>query len=739
MVLGYLISVPSHLHLPKLSFPSIFSRRISDSLLHRTQNCSNAHNELLDFFDHFLRQCAITRQCQQLHAQILLTGSCQSAFLAARLVSTYSRFGFLDDARKAFETSPMECFSNLLLWNSILRANVTYGEYAEAIRIYIRMRKLGVGADGFTFPLVIRACALFGDSRLCRNVHTHVFGMGFQYHLHVVNELLVMYGKLGVMGDARKLFDRMLVRSHITWNAMVSGYALNYNCDGAFEMFFMMELEGLEPNAVTWTSLLSSHARCGLHLETLRFYGEMRTKGIDTTAEALAVVVSVCADLCALDMGEMIHGYVIKGGFENYLFVKNSLICMYGKHGAIREAESLFSEMELKNIVSWNALISSYAESGLGDEAFVVFSMLENSMVRPNVISWSAVIGGFVTKGRGKEALELFRQMQLAKVSANSITISSILSGCAELSALGLGREIHGHVIRAMMDGNNLVGNGLINMYTKCGSLNEALLVFEKIDVRDLVSWNLMIAGYGMHGLGDNALKTFEQMVKAGYWPDGITFISVLSACNHAGLVAEGRNLFDQMMREFEIEPQVEHYACIVDLLGRAGFLQEASDMVRSMPMEPNAYVWVALLNSCRMWKNTDVAEETASRVFSLDSETTGSYMLLSNIYAATGRWEDSARVRVSAKTRGLKKVPGQSWIEVKKKVHVFSACNTCEIGMEDVYNILRHLGLHMEIEGYLPYKRFVPQDVGENINWERGIEGELSPTKPLEPKIVIL
>ncbi|GFY97162.1 pentatricopeptide repeat (PPR-like) superfamily protein [Actinidia rufa] len=576
MVLRCLISVTPHLHLPRPSFPSIFSRRVSD-----TQNCSNAHNELLDFFDQFLRRCATNQQCQQLHAQILLTGSYHSAFLTARLVSSYCRFGFLDDARKAFETAPIECFSNLLLWNSILRANLTSGAYAEAIRIYIRMRKLGVGADGFTFPLVIRACALFGDSRLC--------------------------------------------------------YALNYDSYGAFEMFFKMGLEGLEPNAVTWTSLFSSHARCGLYLETLQFYGEMRTKGIDATAEALAVVVSVCADLGALDME------------------------------------------------------------------------LENSMVRPNVISWSAVIDGFAAKGRGKESLELFRKMQLANISANSITVSSILSVCAELSALGLGREIHGHVIRAIMDRNILVGNGLINMYTKCGSLNEALLVFGKIDGRDLVSWNLMIAGYGMHGLGNNALKTFEQMIKTGYRPDVITFIAVLSACSHAGLVAEGRNLFDEMTRDFGIEPQVEHYACIVDLLGRAGLLQEASDMVRSMPMEPNAYVCGALLNSCRMWKNTGVAEEIASWVFSLDSETTGSYMLLSNIYASTGRWEDSARVRVSAKTKGLKKVPGQSWIEVKKKV-----------------------------EGYLPDKRFVPKDVGEDMNWEWGIEGELSATKPLEPKIAV-
>ncbi|KAG5525962.1 hypothetical protein RHGRI_032302 [Rhododendron griersonianum] len=706
-----MISLSPYLHLSKLSYPQIFSHRISDSLHHQT------HNELLD---HLLRKSTTIQQCQQLHTQIIHIGAHTSSFLAARLVATYTRFGLLFDARKAFESAQVDCFSSLLLWNSILRANVTCGEHEEALRVYLRMRKLGVGPDGFSFPLVIRACGLIGDSRLCRNVHSHVFQMGSQYNLHVANELLVMYGKVGKMEDARRVFDRMAERTHISWNCMVSGFAMNFDCDGAIEMFRKMESEGLEPNLVTWTSLLSSYARCGRHEAMLHFYGEMRKMGIGCTAEALAVVISVCADSGSLHKGEVIHGYVIKGGFENYLFVYNSLICMYGRNGAVRDAKNLFSEMDMKNIVSWNALITSYAESGLCDEAYAIFSQMENSdvypMVRPNVISWSAIVGGFASKGHGKESLELFRRMQTAKVLANSITISSVLSVCAEYSAFGLGREIHGHTIKAIMDGNILVGNGLINMYTKCGSLDKALLVFEEIDGRDLVSWNLMIAGYGMHGLGNYALETFEQMMKAGYNPDGVTFVAVLSACSHAGLVSEGRKIFKQMESKFGIEPQVEHYSCIVDLLGRAGFLQEASEMVRSMPIEPNSYVWGALMNSCRMHKNTDIAQETASRIFSLDSETTGSYTLLSNIYASTGRWDDSARVRISAKAKGLKKIPGQSWIEVQNKVHMFSAGNnnTLETGMEEVYNILKDLGLQMEmeIEESSPDKSSVLQDV---------------------------
>ncbi|XAR66728.1 hypothetical protein NMG60_11013048 [Bertholletia excelsa] len=706
-----LILISPYLHLPKLSYPSVF--------IHLTPDFLCYHNGLLDFFGHLLRQCTTIRQCQQLHAQFFFTGAYCSAYLAARLVSTYTRLGLLNDARKAFNLTLVECPSNLLLWNSILRANVMYGGYEEALRVYCQMRKLGVAADGFTFPLVIRACAQMGDPRLCKIIHSHACQKGLQYHLHVANELLGIYGKIGDMDDARKLFDKMPVRSHISWNTIVSGFALNFDPCGALEMFHHMELEGFEPNAVTWTSLLSSHARCGYHEETLSFYDVMRKKGIGTTAESLAVVISVCADLSAFDKGEVIHGYVIRGGFESYVFVKNSLICMYGKDGAIDHAETLFSEMESKNLVSWNALISSYAESGLSDEAFALFSELENSnsVVRPNVISWSAVIGGFASKGHGEKSLELFRRMQLAKVAANSITISTILSVCAELSGLGIGREIHGYLIKAAMDRNNLVANGLINMYAKCGSLRKAHLVFEKIDGRDLISWNSMIAGYGMHGLGNDALKTFKEMIKAGYHPDGITFVAVLSACSHSGLVSDGRKLFSQM-KENGVEPQVEHYSCIVDLLGRAGFLQQAVDVVRSMPMEPNAFVWGSLLNSCRMHKYIDIAEETASQILNLDPKAagSGSYMMVSDIYAANGKWEDSARARISAKTKGLKKIPGQSWIEVKKKVHVFAAGNALQTGIGEVYKTLKYLGLQMEMEGYVQDTNFLAQDGGEEM-----------------------
>ncbi|XP_062087692.1 putative pentatricopeptide repeat-containing protein At1g17630 [Humulus lupulus] len=696
-------------------FLTFFSRSFSvahhniQSYLQLQPPYNGTHNELIEFFDYILGRCITTQQCKQVHAKVVLTGGHWSGFLAARLVSVYSRLGLVKDSRKVFDNCPVETSSsNMLLWNSIVRANVSNGLFIEALELYDKMLKFGVWADGFTFPLVIRACAFIGDLFLCKRIHCRVLLMGFNNHLHVVNELLGMYGKLGQMKNASHMFDGMAIRSYVSWNYMISGYAFNRDYDGAIKMFRRMELEGFEPNSITWTSLLSSHARCGKHEETIELFGLMRSKGLGATAETLAVVLSVCADLAAVNTGKMIHGYVIKGGFEDYLFAKNALICLYGKCGDVEHAQKSFLEMKTKNIVSRNALISSYAESGLCDEAFEIFIQLEKSngypLVRPNIISWSAVIGGFAAKGRGEESLELFRRMQLTTVRANSVTVCSILSVCAELAALNLGREIHGNVIRAMMDDNILVGNGLINMYTKCGNFKEGQLIFENLDTKDLISWNSMITGYGIQGIGQKALSIFDQMIKSGFKPDNVTFVSILSACSHAGLINEGRSLFNQMSGVYGIEPQMEHYSCMVDLLGRAGLLQEASNIIKNMPMKPNACVWSALLNSCRMYKNISITEETADHIFhQINLESTGSYMLLSNIYAASGKWEESAKVRISAKTKGLKKIPGQSWIEVKKKVYMFSAGNAGQVNSKLVYGLLRDLAFHMESEGYIP------------------------------------
>ncbi|KAI3944207.1 hypothetical protein MKW98_016437 [Papaver atlanticum] len=563
------------------------------------------------------------------------------------------------------------------------------------------MRNSGVFSDGFTFPLVIKVCTS-GDSKLCRDIHGHVLVLGYQYNLHVGKDLINGYGKMGLMEDAIKVFDKMSHRNHISWNTMFSGFAHNFDCDGSVKMFGSMEREGVEPHLLTWTSFMSVHKRCGLHDRVIELFRESRGKMNCSTGEVIAVVLSSCAEFDKFQMAKEIHGYVISGGFQDYMFVQNSLISVYGKNENVEEARNLFMQTKMKNLVSWNALISSFADAGSCDEAHKTFSQLVNiddRKLRPNVVSFSAVIGGFAVKRKQNECFAVFREMLHFKVHPNSVTIASLLSLCAEVVAFGLGKEIHGYSIRALMDKNILVGNGLVNMYTKCGDVMDACSVFDHMDNRDLISWNSMIAGYGMHGLSNEALTTFREMVKLGSKPDVVTFVAVLSACSHAGLVTEGRKLFDQMSSEFMITPNMEHYSCIVDLLGRAGLFQEANELIEKMPFEPDECVWGALLNACRIHKNTEMVEVIKSHL-NLESEMTGTYMCLSNIYASQGRWEDAAKVR--------------SRIEVKKKSYIFSSGNSFQSGLDKVYETLDDLGPRMEAEGYVPDKSFVLQDVGD-------------------------
>ncbi|KAJ0977490.1 hypothetical protein J5N97_012964 [Dioscorea zingiberensis] len=674
----------------------------------------------VDTLDLLLRRCATPLQAKQAHAQLLLLfhhDDSSSAFLYARLVAVYSRLNLLPDAFSVFFSTAHPRTS--LLWNSILRATISHNLPAETLSLCKQMLSAGVLPDIFTFPLITKAASFLGNVNVCKRIHGHAIVSGCESHLHVANELVAMYANIGRMDLARYVFDAMPMRNVVSWNVLISGYSASFDCENACDAFRRMESEGTKPSPVSWTSLLSAHARCRQHAEVLRVFDEMRVRGKEATPESVAVALSVCAYASggALAKAKLIHCFAVKKGFEDYSFVRNSLVCVYGKLGNREDAEVLFLEAGVKDLVSWNALISSYAASGLCDEAYQIFVKMSSSEIKPNVVSWSAVIGAFASSGMAVRSLELFRQMLCASLMPNSVTVATVLSACAELSALQSGKEIHAHTIRALMDGNILVANGLLHMYTKSGCFWYGCLVFDGMENKDLISWNSMISGYGMHGLCDEALDTFNAMVRDEFEPDGITFVAVLSACSHAGHVSEARKLFERMITEHKISPKMEHYACMVDVLGRAGLLQEAAMLVQRMPMQPNACVWGALLNSCRIYSNMNVAQDTVRKIFEIETSNTGNYMLMSNIYSACGMWEEAAAVRVMAKTKGLKKNPGQSWIEVKKKVHAFIAGSALPHGAEGVYEVLEDLYQQMQNDKPVTEYWYLVQEFG-NGEW---------------------
>ncbi|KAF7023975.1 hypothetical protein CFC21_036396 [Triticum aestivum] len=592
-------------------------------------------------------------------------------------------------------------------WNRLLCAHICRSRPDLALALYRRMRALCPALPNtYTLPLALRAAT---SPRIASAIHAHALHLSLHAHPDVAGQLLAAYARHGRPDEARHVFDAMpSKRTTMSWNTLISAYSVCCDPDSAMATFGRMAAAADEalPDAVTWTTLLSAHARCGKHPVVLELFGDMHRSGCEGNAESVAVALSACpyAGDLALGKGRAIHGYgVAKGVVRGYLFVTNSLVCMYGKLGKMDDARKVFGEAGEKNTVTWNALVTSYAASGMCDEALDVLVRMEQrgGMAAPNVVSWSAVIGGFASSGDNERALELFRRMQRRWLSPNVVTLATVLSACAELLAVRLGREVHAGAIRSMLDRHSLVANGLINMYAKCGRVAYARTVFDGMKSRDLVSWNSMLASYGMHGLCDDALAVFADMAEAKVDPDGVTFVAVLSACSHAGRVSEGRRLFDQMILEHRISPSMEHYTCMVDLLGRAGLLKDASELIETMPVGADLCVWGALLNSCRIHGDAAMAEATIAKVLQAGAETTGNHTLITNLYAACGMWDESKRVRVMTREAGLRKSPGQSWIEVKNKVFAFVAGSVPPSmpGAEEIFRVLDDLYSEMDDE----------------------------------------
>jgi pentatricopeptide repeat protein len=335
-------------------------------------------------------------------------------------------------------------------------------------------------------------------------------------------------------------------------------------------------------------------------------------------------------------------------------------------------------------------------------------------MVKRDVISWNAVIGGYVANNYSKEAFDFFSKMREEGLKPDRITYISILKACSSPAFLQQGKEIHTQAAEAALSSDVSIGNALVNMYAKCGSMEDAQQVLDNMSFRDVISWNAVIGGLAQHGRGQDALGIFEQMEREGVNPDAVTFVNVLSACSHAGLVEEGHKFFYVMSQNYGIVPTNEHYGCMVDLLGRAGHLNEAENLIKDMPLEANATVWGALLGACRVHSDLMRAERAAENYLKIDPENAAVYVTLSQLYAASGLWDSAAKVRKLMDDRGLKKEPGRSWIEVEGEVNSFVAEDRSHPQSTEIFAKLDGLIQSMKKEGYVPDTRFVAHDVDE-------------------------
>lgn len=438
----------------------------------------------------------------------------------------------------------------------------------------------------------------------------------------------------------------------------------------------------LQRDLTSWNTMIAGYVNNGNPREALVTFELLQKSGLSADGTTLLALLSACAELMALKLGKAIHGYVVRNNVANFNeFLTNALIEMYCNCKSVADATLLFEEAVCKDVVSWNCMISGYERNG----------------------------GAF-------ESLKLFCQMVMEGAEPDEVTMVAVLGACRQISALQLGMSVHSYLLKKGYGVNTIVGTALLDMYSKCGSLSCSRHVFYEMPVKNMVSWSAMVAGYGAHGRGREAISIFHEMLANSLTPDEGVLTSVLSACSHAGLVNEGKDFFYRMTVEYNVKPGLSHYSCLVDLLGRAGNLDEAFSVIQTMEVNPTSDIWAALLSACRIHKNVKLAEISAHKVFEMNPKDVGSYVCLSNIYAAEKQWEDVNRVRTLIRRMGLKKPPGCSFIELDKKVHQFLIGDKSHQQAADIYAKLEDLNLQLKEAGYKPDTSSVFYDVEEEV-----------------------
>eukprot|EP01018_Ginkgo_biloba_P010366 Gb_40888 [translate_table: standard] len=577
------------------------------------------------------------------------------------------------------------------------------GRLKEAVHI---LEQRDVQVDSDTYAALFQCCVNLHALAEGKKIHRRMIRTGLKPSIFAANHLVNMYAKCGRIVDARQVFEKMPDRNVFSWNTMIAGYVKCNNLKFARQLFDNMP----ERDVISWNTMISAYEQHGQGEEALKLFCQMQWAGTRPDHFTFTSILSACAGLAATEWSKQLHGYITRVGFVSNVFVGSALVDTHAKCGFIDDARQLFDEMPVRDVLSWNTMITGYAQCGNIEYARYLFG----KMTERNTVSWNTMIAGYAQHGHLEEALMLFCQMQQAGMKLDQFTFASVLSCWASLAALERGKQAHAHIIRTGYESYIPVKNALVAMYAKCGVIEDARQVFDKMLERDVVSWNALIDGCAQHGLGKEALQLFEQMQQAGLKPNHITFIVVLSACSHAGLVDEGRFYFDSMSQYHCIAPTADHYACMIDLLGRAGHLNEAEVFINNMPFEPDATVWAALLGACRIHGNTELGIRAAESLLEWEPQASATYVLLSNIYAAAGRWDDVAKVRKMMKERGVKKKPGWSWIEVKNRVHTFRVEDRLHPQTEEIYAMLEKLTVQMKEAGYVPDTNFVLYDVEE-------------------------
>ncbi|KAI3704686.1 hypothetical protein L1987_74913 [Smallanthus sonchifolius] len=594
--------------------------------------------------------------------------------LSLKLIKTYCDS---DDLRRAHQLFDKMTNPDLRSWTVLISAYTRRGCEKEAKNVYTQLRDREIQPDKLVLLSFVKACATSGDLVEAQKAHKDAVTFGFHRDLLLGNAMIDMFGKCKYLEGAKRVFNELQFRDVISWTSMCSCYVSCGKPGNGLQAFREMVLDGVRPNSVSLSSILPA-----------------------------------CSNLKYLNLGREIHGFVVRNGFWENVFISSALVDMYATCLCIKQAELVFNRMVNRDIVSHNVMISAYFENGEAAKALAIFKRMKNGGSKLNYASWNAVLCGCLQAGRTQQTLELLAEMQNAGFKPNQITLTAVLTACTNLESLRGGKEIHGYIFRHGFLNDTTTLTALIFMYAKCGKLEISQKVFEMISRKDTVAWNTMIIANSMHGNGNEALMLFNKMLNSGVKPNPVTFTAVLSGCSHSRLVDEGLFVFNSMSKVHMIEPDAEHYSCVVDILSRAGRLEEAYRFIQNMVIEPTASAWGALLGACRVYKNVDLARIAANRLFEIEPHNSGNYVLLSNIFVNAKLWGEASETRKLMKHKGIKKEPGCSWVQVKNKVHTFLVGDKSNEHSDDIYMFLSNMSEKMRQAGYLPDTEFVLQDL---------------------------
>lgn len=580
-------------------------------------------------FSCVLKACAtLPDLCRgkELHKLAVESGFESDVFVSNSLISMYAKCGSLESGVDVFDRMPQR---DIVSWNSMISAYALNGSDLEAADKVREMFRWGFEPDQVT---IISLMTTGSTSEVISEVHGYVLRRGFEPVSVIWNALASAYGKCGGVREARRIFDSSIQKDEVTWNALISTYAQNGLFEESMQLLTDMRLSGFDVDVVTYSGIISSFSQDDLSDEAVVVFKELLNVGLRPDVIAIVSILPAISGIRCLAYCKEVHAYSYREGLESDRRVRNALVSAYSIFGSIQSAERVFEAIRDRDVISWSSMVTGYAQN----QYFA-------------------------------EALDTFRQMIGAEIEPNPITITSILSACAGVSALRLGKELHLWALKNSFNGQSFVGSALVDMYAKCGRIKDSRKVFDLMADKNLVAYNVMIGGYAVHGLVEDALRVFRMLEE----PDEVSFITALSACRHGGLVEEGIEIFNSM-KALKVRPREGHYSCIVDLLARCGLIEQALDLVKTMPMKASIEIWGTLLGACKVHSNLNIGMYTGSRILESGSDNSGYYVLLSNILADFGRWDDVEVMRKLMREKGVKKGAGCSWIEVNKRVHSF-------------------------------------------------------------------